>query len=678
MFRPPARARFLALLLASASAAACADRNPAAVSPPADPPPALAALQCAVDVRALTLGCRPASPSGSGGVSAMIIGGQGTNVRLASSGTSYDAATGILRSDVTLENLMQQALGTTDGAFAAPEGVRVFFSSGPTVSEGSGIVTVANADGEGVFTGTGQKYFQYAGMLAPGRVSAPREWRFAVPATATHFVFTVFVAAPVRGPEVPPAAIVFLAGAGVTDTVDATALLRVGVRGPDGAPAANTEVRFDGVSLPYPLGYEVWSYPVTGAVPPSGSTTVLTDSLGIARVRVRLGVQALAGHLLVNVPDLELEDTARYTILPGRVKQVRTFPADTPVSFGGRAALRFVTYDRRGNPRPPGDPVTLAVVEGPGTAQGSEIVGGSSLGRVTTVATVAGIQGFSFVRVVPPGRLVVSATASNTGESSAIYTLSLDNSGLRRVRSTAAGAGYFSAMPAAWLAPGKLVYQDTRNGGFTELYTLDVATGASAFFRPAADRAATETSPRVSRDGAWVYFGAGTLWNHYLYRARADGTGTERVSVYDSGPNEGGADPSPDGTRIVYVNTGPGSLGDERLYVMDLAAREPASLGLAGVHPRWSPDGTRIAYAGPLSDGGNRHPMVVNADGTNAHEVSATLISGEIDWSPDGRYLVAASNFHHQLLIVDMVAGTELLVPYTGMDGFLFSPLWEP
>ncbi len=189
--------RLAAALCAAALSAACADRDPSlpAATDPAPAPPDAALLRCTVVVRAGTLACeRMGAPSGVRGV---LLGGQGVRVRLASSGTSYDAGTQILRSDVTVENLTGQALGTTNGYLPAPEGVRVFFALGPTVVSGSGSVSVANADGTDVFTAAGQAYFRYDGVLLPGDTSAPREWRFSVSPTVGSFTFGVLVAAPV-------------------------------------------------------------------------------------------------------------------------------------------------------------------------------------------------------------------------------------------------------------------------------------------------------------------------------------------------------------------------------------------------------------------------------------------------------------------------------------------------
>jgi hypothetical protein len=186
-----------ALLL---TVAACTDRNPAgsAKGPqPELPPSTMSMLTCTVSVRAATLACRPQDPGTGSDVSAALIGGQGSYVQLTSTGVHYDSIS-TFTANVTLENLTAQALGTADGVTPSADGVRVFFSSGPFATEGTGPVEVANADGEAFFTGAGQKYFRYDGILPPGDTTPAREWRFTVPPSVTRFTFGVYVAAPVR------------------------------------------------------------------------------------------------------------------------------------------------------------------------------------------------------------------------------------------------------------------------------------------------------------------------------------------------------------------------------------------------------------------------------------------------------------------------------------------------
>src|SRR5207244_12032612 len=63
----------------------------------------------------------------------------------------------------------------------------------PTVTSGTGTVTVANRDGTGTFTQAGQPFFLYNEILATAQVSAARTWRWTVPTTVNRFAFQVLV-----------------------------------------------------------------------------------------------------------------------------------------------------------------------------------------------------------------------------------------------------------------------------------------------------------------------------------------------------------------------------------------------------------------------------------------------------------------------------------------------------
>ncbi|HEU4454685.1 MAG TPA: hypothetical protein VFR81_16575 [Longimicrobium sp.] len=674
MLRIVSRALLAGLVVA---AAACSDRHPAPLPeiPGVEvPPPVHAALRCRMDVRARKLACAPAAPETAPGLSPLIVGGQGTNVLLASTGTSYDSTTQVLRSDVTVQNLMAQALGTTDGAFPAPEGVRVFFHSGPVVTEGTGEVSVANADGEATFTSGAQPYFQYAGMLATGSTSAPREWRFEVPSTVVFFSFTVFVAAPVAGPEAPSAGIVLLAGTDAADSVDAElgTTLRVGVRGVDGKPAVNARVVVVGADLPWPLDREMQvASPFGGGF--GWSTLGRTNSRGIVEFRVKMGPRAGPARVIVSVDSLAIADTARYTVLPGRTSQARSLPQDTAVVMGGRAPLRLTAHDRYGNPT--GDPVALAAVAGPGTAVGSEVVAGSSIGRVTAVATVAGFSDTSYVTVVPPGTLAGVSAPDHGGQVSTIYMFSPDASDVRPVRPTITVGGYFGTMDVAWLGRTKLVYHENNYDHTKQLYVHDLATGVATRLLAPAGRMAMENIPRGARDGSWAYFSGGTYDRYYLYRVRADGTGMERLSSdTPAARNEWGAEPSPDGTRIAFVKDG--AVAVNEIHVMDLATREVRPLGLNGRPPRWSPDGSRIAVMA-WTPGEPERLTLVSPDGSGVQPLATANQFLNIDWSPDGRYIVSAIS-GNRLAILEVATGTEVVVPVPGIDGTLISAVWQP
>ena len=198
--------------------AACSDGLPTQPDPRTPPPGTLAAIPCAVDVRAGTVACTGAP--GAGALRAdRIFGGQRVNVTLTSSNVVYDSVAQVLTFDVTVQNLLVQRMGS-DGVTAG--GVKVFFASGPTTTEGSGLVEVAEADGSGVFTASGQAYYAYPAALGPDSVSAPRQWKFNVPKSATKFGFSVYVAAPLV-----PAIVFEMAPGGNRD------IYRMGIDGKD-------------------------------------------------------------------------------------------------------------------------------------------------------------------------------------------------------------------------------------------------------------------------------------------------------------------------------------------------------------------------------------------------------------------------------------------------------------
>jgi hypothetical protein len=194
----------LAILLAIA-AAACSDRaNPVAPTPapPGTPsaPVTIQTLDCTADRSALTVSCKPASPDGGGAAGNIIVGSQNVFVKLTSSNVAYNGGTGQFTFDVTLQNLIEQPMGTTDGTTLDPGGIRVFFHQQPAVTVGTGSVGVV-PDGFATFTAAGQPYYQYNQVLAQNAVSGLRTWTLIFPPTVTTFVFQLYVSTPVEYPN---------------------------------------------------------------------------------------------------------------------------------------------------------------------------------------------------------------------------------------------------------------------------------------------------------------------------------------------------------------------------------------------------------------------------------------------------------------------------------------------
>jgi imidazolonepropionase-like amidohydrolase/Tol biopolymer transport system component len=100
-------------------------------------------------------------------------------------------------------------------------------------------------------------------------------------------------------------------------------------------------------------------------------------------------------------------------------------------------------------------------------------------------------------------------------------------------------------------------------------------------------------------------------------------------------------DVAPDGRTIAFT-----LLGD--IYTMPITGGTPRRIaeGLAWeVHPRFSPDGTRIAFTSDR--GGGDNIWVMNADGSDKRQLTKEdfRLLNQPSWSPDGRFIAAKKHF---------------------------------
>jgi uncharacterized repeat protein (TIGR01451 family) len=115
-----------------------------------------------------------------------------------------------------------------------------------------------------------------------------------------------------------------------------------------------------------------------------------------------------------------------------------------------------------------------------------------------------------------------------------------------------------------------------------------------------------------------------------IWSMNPDGSGLARQF---SGHDEDNFSPvwSPDGKRIAFHRAG-------KLVVADADGSNANQLGTLG-SGSWSPDGTRLVYVS-FYRGLQRGVGIMNADGTDAHEIRRADLAGEPSWSPDGSRIV--------------------------------------
>jgi TolB protein len=130
-----------------------------------------------------------------------------------------------------------------------------------------------------------------------------------------------------------------------------------------------------------------------------------------------------------------------------------------------------------------------------------------------------------------------------------------------------------------------------------------------------------------------------------------DGSGATNWSTR-SGPKDAMAPAfSPDGTKVAFVARMPGNTSKTKpvfgLYVAPFDQPAKARLvtkriAAGGMHPAWSPDGTKLAFG---SGGGAPHIAVVDLDGTGFTQLTTTKNGdGEPSWSPDGKQIAYNSS----------------------------------
>ncbi|MGD8306306.1 MAG: hypothetical protein PVF17_06600 [Ignavibacteria bacterium] len=192
-----------------------------------------------------------------------------------------------------------------------------------------------------------------------------------------------------------------------------------------------------------------------------------------------------------------------------------------------------------------------------------------------------------------------------------------------------------------------------------------------------------DISPNGQRIACVGYMDAGfNTWSIHVFNM--DGTGLTRLTtvnnVWDNEPRW-----SPDGSRIAFTRIYPNENDREEIRVMNSDGTNQHSIGVDGTLGGWSPDGTRFIYTS--NSGGNYEIFSCNVDGTDMQQISSTPEHENFaSYSPDGSQIAGStfegplynSNNAHTFEIFVMNSNGTNRQQLSNNNNFDGSPRWSP
>ena len=210
----------------------------------------------------------------------------------------------------------------------------------------------------------------------------------------------------------------------------------------------------------------------------------------------------------------------------------------------------------------------------------------------------------------------------------------------------------------SWSPDSKsIVFQSDRDAPSAGRYHLYVMNRDGSHIRRLTNRATSDETPVWSPDGSTILYSSYLdEVNNELFTVRTDGSHITRLTHHPW--RDGHQNYSPDGKSIIFNSQrDDDGKNEERNYEIYEMGINGSNITRLTDFPEWdtypsiSPDGRKILWRRVLPTGGNSSSgrnseiFVMNRDGSNPINVSNhTGFDGYPEWSPDGKWIVFASN----------------------------------
>ena len=383
------------------------------------------------------------------------------------------------------------------------------------------------------------------------------------------------------------------------------------------------------VSVLGPEGVTLFLDSSDSAIAPDGRSVVFTtvDSSGATKLWLRpldaLEARPLAGSEHAGLPFWSPDSREIAFFADGKLKKM---PA-----AGGTVEALCDAKDARGGTW--GSQKTIVFAPSNGGPLQSVAANGGEPHAVTTLDSAHGETGHRFPWFLPDGKHFLYATLPQRNQKYDLFVGALDGSTRQAVTSADGAAVY--APPGYLLFPRRntLVAQGF-DAAAMKLLDEPIVIGDAPGALGAQYSASRAVS--VSNSGAIAYLGD-RLANTKLQWFDRTGRGSNTLAVPEGRYQEIAF--APDGRRVAVVRAA--SVSESDIWIVDLdrggATRFTFGPG-SNADIVWSPDGTRIVFAGDR--GGPRDLLIKPANGATPEKslyASPVLFKDPRSWSPDGR-----------------------------------------